>query len=63
MTSELICLTDFCEIMHCKKTKGRELLRKEPYGIKVGGTWFAQRRKLQRWIDENTNDRKEKKRG
>ena len=47
---------DFCLLyLGIGQTKARELLRgRNGFGIQIGDRWYANKKKLDRWIDNRT---------
>lgn len=52
----LLTVKDYCEYMSVGETVGRRTLKAPncPYACRVGGRVFADKVKLDKWIDQNT---------
>lgn len=51
----LLNLDEFCGYLGIGKTKARELLRgKNGFGVRIGNRWYANKRKLDRWLDNES---------
>ena len=51
----LLDLDEVCIYLGIGKTKARELIRgRNGFGIKIGNRWYADKQKLDRWIDRQT---------
>ncbi len=50
----LLNIEEFCQYMGIGKTKARELLRgHNGFGVQIGNRWYADKNKLDKWIDRN----------
>lgn len=47
----LLTLKEFCTYLSIGKTKARELLQTMPYGVRIGNRWYADKKKLDKWLD------------
>lgn len=51
----LLNIPEMCEYMGIGQTKARELLRgRNGFGVQIGNRWYANKRKLDAWIDRET---------
>lgn len=51
----LLNMQELCEYLGIGQTKARELLRGyNGFGIQIGNRWYANKRKLNAWIDNET---------
>ena len=52
----LLNVKEFCEYLGIGQTKGRELLKtpKNMFTVRIGNRLYANKRKLDQWIDMNT---------
>lgn len=51
----LLNISEFCEYMGIGQTKARELLRgQNGFGVQIGNRWYANKKKLDAWIDGKT---------
>ncbi|MBE5827237.1 Helix-turn-helix domain-containing protein [Butyrivibrio proteoclasticus] len=54
MEKRLLNIEEFCQYMGIGKTKARELLRgRNGFGVQIGNRWYADKNKLDKWIDRN----------
>ena len=52
----LLNINEFCDYLGIGQTKARELLRgHNGFGVQIGNRWYANKRKLDAWIDKETN--------
>ena len=52
----LLNINEFCDYLGIRPTKARELLRgRNGFGVQIGNRWYANKRKLDAWIDKETN--------
>jgi len=55
MAKRLLTLKELCEYLGIGTTKARELLRgHNGFGIQIGNRWYADKEKLDKWIERNT---------
>lgn len=54
MEKRLLTLKETCEYLSIKETFCRKLIKKENFGIKIGGRLYADKKKLDRWINEHS---------
>lgn len=47
----LLTLKELCVYLRIGKTKARELLRKHGFGVQIGNRWYADKKKLDKWLD------------
>ena len=54
----LLNLEEFCTYLGIGKTKARELLKDptSPYTIKIGNRYYANKKKLDQWLDGNSGN-------
>jgi hypothetical protein len=51
----LLNVSEFCEYLGIGQTKARELLRgHNGFGVQIGNRWYANKKKLDRWLDSET---------
>lgn len=51
----LLNIKELCEYLGIGQTKARELLRgRNGFGVKIGNRWYANKNKLDRWIERET---------
>lgn len=52
----LLNISEYCEYLGLGKTKARELLRNPrcSYSIRIGNRLYANKKKLDEWIEQNT---------
>jgi hypothetical protein len=51
----LLNISEFCEYLGIGQTKARELLRgRNGFGVQIGNRWYANKKKLDAWIDSET---------
>lgn len=51
----LLNVKEFCDYVGIGQTKARELLRGcNGFGIQIGNRWYANKEKLDAWIDRET---------
>lgn len=52
----LLNVNEFCEYMGLGQSKARELLRsrKSTFTIRIGNRLYANKKKLDKWIDDNS---------
>ena len=51
----LLNVQEVCDYLGIGQTKARELLRgRNGFGIQIGDRWYANKKKLYRWIDNRT---------
>lgn len=51
----LLNIKEFCDYLGIGQTKGRELLRgHNGFGVQIGNRWYANKKKLDAWIDRET---------
>ncbi len=52
---KLLNIKEFCDYLGIGQTKARELLRgHNGFGVQIGNRWYANRSKLDQWIDRQT---------
>ncbi len=52
---KLLDIKETCEYLGIGETKARELIRgKNGFGIQIGNRWYANKKKLDLWIERNT---------
>lgn len=52
----LLNVKEFCDYLGIGQTQARELLKgQNGFGIQVGNRWYANKRKLDAWLDKQTN--------
>lgn len=55
MNKKLLNINEFCEYLGIGQTKARELLRgRNGFGIQIGNRWYANKTKLDNWIEGQT---------
>ena len=54
LESRFLTIKEFCRYMNLGETKARDLIRQH-HGIalNVGGKWLIDKKKLDKWIDNN----------
>ena len=61
----LLNVQEVCDYLGIGKTKARELLRGyNGFGVQIGNRWYANKKKLDEWIDNETmqhNQHKDRK--
>ena len=51
----LLNINEVCDYLGIGQTKCRELLRgHNGFGVQIGDRWYANKKKLDRWIDNRT---------
>lgn len=51
----LLNLSEFCDYLGIGQTKARELLRgNNGFGLQIGNRWYANKNKLDAWIDRES---------
>lgn len=51
----MLNLKEFCDYLGIGQTKARELLRGcNGFGVQIGNRWYANKKKLDAWIDRET---------
>ena len=51
----LLNIQELCEYLGIGQTKAREILKGcNGFGIQIGNRWYANKRKLDAWIDNET---------
>lgn len=51
----LLTLKEVCETLRIGMTSARQLVRgNNGFGVQIGNRWYANRKKLQAWLDEQT---------
>ena len=51
----LLNIQELCDYLGIGQTKARELLKgNNGFGIQIGNRWYANKRKLDAWIDNET---------
>ena len=57
----LLNIQELCDYLGIGQTKARELLKGyNGFGIQIGNRWYANKRKLDAWIDNETMQQSEK---
>lgn len=52
---QLLTIKELCEYLGIGQTKARELVRgNNGFGIQIGNRWYANKRKLDLWMNKNT---------
>lgn len=52
---QLLNIKEVCEYLGIGQTKARELVRgNNGFGVQIGNRWYANRKKLDAWIDRAT---------
>ena len=55
MDKKLLSLKETCEYLNIGQTKARELIRgHNGFGVQIGNRWYADKAKLDRWIERQT---------
>lgn len=58
----LLNIQEVCDYLGIGKTKARELLRGyNGFGVQIGNRWYANKKKLDEWIDNETMQLKQHK--
>ena len=53
--SNILDIDETCQYLGIGKTKARELIRgHNGFGIQIGNRWYADKKKLDIWIERNT---------
>ena len=51
----LLNINGLCEYLGIGKTKARELLKgRNGFGVQIGNRWYANKKKLDEWIDNES---------
>ena len=51
----LLTVKEFCDYLGIGQTNARELLRGyNGFGVQIGNRWYANKRKLDEWIDRQS---------
>ncbi len=56
MEKILLNVQETCDYLNIKETKCRKLLKEENFGIKIGGSIFANKTFLDKWIKDRTGN-------
>lgn len=52
---QLLSIKELCLYLSIGQTKARELVRgRNGFGIQIGNRWYANKRKLDAWVANNT---------
>jgi hypothetical protein len=52
---QLLDIKEICAYLGIGETKARKLIRgKNGFGIQIGNRWYANKKKLDLWIERNT---------
>lgn len=52
---QLLTIKELCTYLGIGETKARELVRgNNGFGIQIGNRWYANRKKLDSWLDKRT---------
>lgn len=53
---QLLTIKELCEYLGIGQTKARELVRgNKGFGIQIGNRWYANKKKLDAWLDKNAS--------
>lgn len=52
MEKALLSVIETTEYLGLGLTKTRELIRREPFGCKIGNRWYSNRLLLEKWLEE-----------
>ena len=53
MEKKLLTLKELCSYLGIGETKARELVRgKNGFGVQIGNRWYADKNKLDTWLDK-----------
>lgn len=53
MEKKLLTLKELCDYLGIGETKARELVRgKNGFGVQIGNRWYADKNKLDKWLDK-----------
>lgn len=53
MEKKLLNLKELCSYLGIGETKARELVRgKNGFGVQIGNRWYADKNKLDKWLDK-----------
>ena len=56
MEKALLNVKEFAEYLGIGQTKARELLRGyNGFGVRIGNRWYANKKKLDKWMEENAD--------
>jgi len=50
----LLTINETCDYLGMGQTKVRALLRDSDWSLKIGNKWYAHKKKLDKWLDEQT---------
>ncbi len=51
----LLNIKEFCVYLGIGETKARQLLKgRNGFGVQIGNRWYANKRKLDEWIERNS---------
>lgn len=52
---QLLDIKETCKYLGVGESKARELLRgRNGFGVQIGNRWYANKKKLDNWLDKNT---------
>lgn len=52
---QLLTINDLCKYLGVGQTKARELVRgNNGFGLQIGNRWYANRKKLDAWLEKNS---------
>ena len=55
MERKLLTLKELCDYLGIGETKARELVRgQNGFGVQIGNRWYADKNKLDKWLDNRT---------
>lgn len=55
MEKQLLNVSEVCKYLGIGETKARQLLRSHTgFGIQIGNRWYANKKKLDAWLEKNT---------
>lgn len=53
MEKKLLTIKETCEYLGIGETKSRELIRENNgFGLQIGNRWYADKNKLDKWLDK-----------
>ena len=54
-SKKLLTVKEFCDYLSIGQTKARELLRgRNGFGVQIGNRWYANKDRLDEWIDKQS---------
>ena len=62
MDKKLLNIKEICEYLGIGETKARELVRgHNGFGVRIGNRWYADKKQLDRWIEKQEYENRERR--